>query len=378
MRNIQMVDLKSQYLRMKANIDQAIQEVIDNANFINGQQVNDFASELASYNECMFVQPCANGTDALQIAMMAVDLQPGDEVIVPAFTYIATVEVIALLGLIPVFVDVDPHTFNIDNNQLESVLTNKTRAIVPVHLFGQCADMEPLVEFAIANKLKVIEDTAQAIGAEYTFSNNVSKKAGCIGDIGTTSFFPSKNLGCYGDGGAMFTNNEELALKIKMISNHGQSKKYIHDSVGVNSRLDTLQAALLSVKLRHLDDFSKRRNIVANTYDVALNEINQLEVPFRAKNSTHVFHQYTLTVKDGSRDKLKSYLQEKGVPSMIYYPIPVHLQKAYLSYGYQQGDFPITENLCKNVISLPIHTEMKGEDHNYIIEQVKNFYKNGK
>ena len=374
MDKIQMVDLKSQYLRLKIDIDAAIQHVIDNTAFINGSEVGSFAKELAEYNNCKFVLPCANGTDALQIAMMALELKPGDEVIVPAFTYVATVEVIALLGLKPVFIDVDPNTFNIDNSQLESVLTNKTKAIVPVHLFGQCADMEPLMEFAKAHNLKVIEDTAQAIGAEYTFSNKSSIKAGCIGDVGTTSFFPSKNLGCFGDGGAMFTNNEDLANNIRMIANHGQSRKYVHDSIGVNSRLDTLQAALLSVKLKQLDDFSNRRNIVAKKYDEAFNAVDALETPFRANNSTHAFHQYTLKVINGNRDELKSYLSDQNVPSMIYYPIPVHLQKAYSSYGYKHGDFPVTEKLCEQVLSLPIHTEMVAEQQDHIINSVLNYF----
>lgn len=372
---IQMVDLRSQYQRIKPEIDAAIQEVIDQTAFINGSQVKKFAEELKDYTGAGFVIPCANGTDALQIAMMALDFKPGDEVIVPAFTYVATVEVIALLGIKPVFIDVVPETFELDVNQLESKLTDKTVGIVTVHLYGQCSNMEEILKIAQLNKLKVIEDTAQAIGAVYTFSDGRKAQAGTMGDIGTTSFFPSKNLGCYGDGGAMFTNDPVLAEKLQMIANHGQKKKYYHDSIGVNSRLDTLQAAILSVKLKHLDRYSKARNEVADRYDRALSIHLKLQVPKRVPNSTHVFHQYTIRLGESvDREEFKKYLAEHGIPTMIYYPLPLHLQKAYLEYGGEEGQFPVSESLCKHVISLPIHTEMKEEEQNYIIQQIINYF----
>lgn len=372
---IQMVDLRSQYERIKPEIDAAIQDVIDQTAFINGPQVKSFAEELKEYTGAGFVIPCANGTDALQIAMMALDFKPGDEVIVPAFTYVATVEVIALLELKPVFIDVVPETFELDVNQLESKLTDKTVGIVTVHLYGQCSNMEEILKIAHLYKLKVIEDTAQAIGAVYTFSDGRKAQAGTMGDIGTTSFFPSKNLGCYGDGGAMFTNDPVLAEKLQMIANHGQKKKYYHDSIGVNSRLDTLQAAILSVKLQHLDRYSKARNEVADRYDRALSGHLKLQVPKRVPNSTHVFHQYTIRLDESvDREQFKKYLAEHGIPTMVYYPLPLHLQKAYLEYGGEEGQFPVSESLCKQVISLPIHTEMKEEEQNYIIQQIINYF----
>ncbi|MBS9525686.1 DegT/DnrJ/EryC1/StrS family aminotransferase [Litoribacter alkaliphilus] len=374
MKKIQMVDLKSQYEKIRDEVNDAIQEVIDQTAFINGPQVKDFAKELAEFNQVKHVIPCANGTDALQIAMMALGFQPGEEVIVPTFTYVATVEVIALLGLKPVFIDVTPDTFELRVDQLESSLTSKTVGIVPVHLYGQCSNMEAILEFASKHGLKVIEDTAQAIGADYTFSDGRVAKAGTMGDVGTTSFFPSKNLGCFGDGGAMFTNDDELAGRLQMIANHGQKKKYYHDSIGVNSRLDTLQAGILRVKLKHLNRYSKSRNEVADKYDKAFSNLPHIQTPVRAKNSTHVFHQYTIQVNNGKRDELKAYLQEKGVPSMVYYPVPLHQQTAYLEFGYKLGDFPIAEELCSKVLSLPIHTEMKGEEQDYIINALKSFF----
>lgn len=373
MTTIQMVDLRTQYERIKSDIDQAIQQVIDNTAFINGPDVKAFSEELASYTGAKFVIPCGNGTDALQIAMMALDFQPGDEVIVPAFTYVATVEVIALLGLKPKFIDVMPDTYELDPAGLEKALGPKVVGIVPVHLYGQCSNMEFILDFAQKHKLKVVEDTAQAIGAVYTFSDGRQAQAGTMGDVGTTSFFPSKNLGCYGDGGAMFTNDPVLAEKLRMIANHGQKKKYYHDSIGVNSRLDTLQAGILRVKLKHLDRYSASRNEVADRYDAAFFNHPHIKTPKRASNSTHVFHQYTIQVEGVSREELKSFLQEKGVPTMVYYPVPLHRQNAYLQYGYQEGDFLISELLCKKVLSLPIHTEMKEEEQEYIIETIKNF-----
>lgn len=373
--NIQMVDLRSQYDRIKAEVDSAFQEVIDTTAFINGPQVKSFGNSLASYTGAKHVITCANGTDALQIAMMALGFQPGDEVIVPAFTYVATVEVIALLGLKPIFIDVVADTYELDIAQLEDKITARTVGIVPVHLYGQCSNMELILELAKRHGLKVIEDTAQAIGAVFTFSDGRKAQAGTMGDIGTTSFFPSKNLGCYGDGGAIFTNDADLAKKLQMIANHGQAKKYYHESIGVNSRLDTLQAAILNVKLKHLDRYSASRNEVADAYDQAFKNHPNIKIPKRATNSTHVFHQYTIQVEGISRDELKEYLAEKGVPSMVYYPISLHQQVAYQGYGYNAGDFPVSELLCTKVLSLPIHTEMKMEDQAYIIESIKSFFK---
>ena len=370
-----MVDLKTQYLRLKVDIDLAIQNVINEGAFINSSQVKKFAAELSQFLSCKRVIPCANGTDALQIAMMACDFKPGDEVIVPAFTYVATVEVIVLLGLTPVFVDVNEHDFNINVEAIKEHVSERTVGIVPVHLFGQCADMEKIMAIAQDRNIKVIEDTAQAIGATYFYKDGKSQSAGTIGNIGTTSFFPSKNLGCFGDGGALITNDLDLAKKCHMIANHGQSEKYVHDVIGVNSRLDTLQAAMLSVKLKQLNDFAKRRQLVAAKYDKEFSTIPEIEFPSRNSNSTHVFHQYTVQIEEGKRDDLKLYLHEKNIPSMIYYPIPVHLQKAYSGYGYKAGQFPITENLCKKVLSLPIHTEMLPEQQEYIIENIRSYFK---
>lgn len=374
MDKIQMVDLKGQYQKIKTEVNAAIQEVIDTTAFINGPAVKDFSLELADYLNVKHVIPCANGTDALQIALMALGLKPGDEVIVPCFTYVATAEVIALLQLKPVLIEVDPNTFNITAAIVEKAITSKTKAIVPVHLYGQCTDMEPILEVAKRHNLYVVEDTAQAIGANYTFSDGSVKKAGAMGDIGSTSFFPSKNLGCYGDGGALYTNDDNLADMMKKIANHGQAKKYHHEVIGVNSRLDTLQAAILRVKLKHLNEYAAARNKVAAFYDQELSKLDWLTVPARQKNSTHVFHQYTLKLKNGvDREELKKYLANQGIPSMVYYPVALHLQQAFRTPELSVGDFPISEDLCTRVISLPIHTEMTQEQLIYITDKVASF-----
>lgn len=370
---IEMVDLKSQYAKIQAEIDNAILENIRNANFINGPAVNEFTKNLSNYLGGAFVIPCANGTDALQIAMMALGLVPGDEVIVPSFTYVATAEVIGLLGLVPVMVDVDPIYFNVTYKNIEKAITSKTKAIVPVHLFGQCADMEPIMELANEKSIYVIEDTAQAIGAKYTFTDGTIKHAGTIGDIGCTSFFPSKNLGCYGDGGALYTHNPILAEKIKMISNHGQSKKYVHKYIGVNSRLDTIQAAVLNVKLKYLDEYSLARNIAAERYDSLLINVNDLQIPNRSKKSTHVFHQYTLLINNNKRDALKEFLESKGIPAMIYYPIPLNEQEAYSNLGIIADNLNETQKLCKSVLSLPMHTELTLNQQIFITDSIKSF-----
>lgn len=372
-----MVDLKGQYKKIKNEIDEAVLDCIASTAFINGPKVSEFQRNLENYLQVNHVIPCANGTDALQIALMALDLKEGDEVIVPSFTYVATAEVIALLKLSPVMVEVDEETFNLTAEIIEKAITPKTKAIVPVHLFGQSCDMSPIMELAEKHGLYVIEDNAQAIGGDYFFSDGTKKKTGTIGHIGCTSFFPSKNLGCYGDGGAIFTNDENLAKKIRMIANHGQAKKYYHSVIGVNSRLDSLQAAILNVKLKHLDEYCESRLRVAEKYDAAFAKIEELQTPVREKNSTHVFHQYTLKAKNGERENLQQYLQEKNVPSMIYYPVPLYKQEAFKSYVAADFELPITEKLCETVISLPVHTEMDDETQNYIIECVKDFF-NGK
>jgi len=374
---IQKVDLKSQYLRIKGEIDEALINAVQETAYINGPQVKAFAESLKTFNNVSQAVTCGNGTDALQIAMMGLGFKPGDEVIVPAFTYIATVEVIALLGLIPKFIDVRSDTFELDHEQLEATISPKTVAIVPVHLFGQCSNMEVINAVAQQHGIAVIEDTAQAMGAEYIYSDGRKQFAGTIGTIGTTSFFPSKNLGCFGDGGALLTNDEALAKQVHIIANHGQRIKYHHDTIGVNSRLDTLQAAILNVKIKYLHEYAQARQAVAAKYDAALAGIEGITIPHRANYSTHVFNQYTCKVGNGQRDALKAFLQERGVPSMVYYPIPVHLQQTYLQYGYREGDFPVSEQLCKDVISLPIHTEMQDETQAYIIEQVKAFFNHG-
>jgi dTDP-4-amino-4,6-dideoxygalactose transaminase len=371
---IQMVDLKGQYQKIKEEVDAGIQECIDNTAFINGPAVKEFQQDFEKYLGVKHVIPCANGTDALQIAMMALDLQPGDEIICPAFTYVATAEVIGLLGLKPVMVDVNEDTFDIELEGLEKYLTPKTKAIVPVHLYGQSANMEKILEFAKKHNLFVIEDNAQAIGSDYTFSDGTVKKTGTIGHIGCTSFFPSKNLGCYGDGGALMTNDDELALKIRMIANHGQAKKYHHKVLGCNSRLDTIQAAVLKVKLKHLDEYSAARNKMADYYDEKLANIVEVQTPKRAENSNHVFHQYTLRVKNGKRDGLQKYLAEKNIPSMVYYPLPLYKQEAFLQYVEEGFSLPITEQLCAEVISLPVHTEFDQEVLDVIVTEIKNYF----
>lgn len=368
-----MVDLISQYEKIKPEIDKAVLDVIASSAYINGPEVKAFQAELEKYLGVKHVIPCANGTDALQIAMMALNLQPGDEVITADFTYAATAEVIALLKLTPVLVDVIPGTFTIDPVALENAITANTKAIVPVHLFGQCCEMDRIMEIARKHKLIVIEDTAQAIGADYTFSDGTTKKAGTIGDVGCTSFFPSKNLGCFGDGGAIFTNDDQLAAKLRMIVNHGQTVQYYHDEVGVNSRLDSIQAAVLRIKLRHLDEYADARRKAADYYDKAFAGHPKLTIPAREKKSTHVFHQYTLVLNGADRAGMREFLSEKGVPSMIYYPIPLHLQKAYTDPRYKEGDFPVTEHLCRNVISLPMHTELKESDLEFITSSVLEF-----
>ena len=363
---IQMVDLKGQYQKIKNEVDAAMNEVISSTSFINGPAVKEFQSDLETYLNIKHVIPCANGTDALQIAMMALDLKQGDEVITANFTYVATAEVIGLLGLSPVLVDVNQDTFNIDIDSIERNITSKTKAIVPVHLFGQCADMERIMAIAKKHNLYVIEDTAQAIGADYSFSDGRNFKAGTIGTIGCTSFFPSKNLGCFGDGGAIFTNNDELAKKIRMIAHHGQSVQYVHEVLGVNSRLDSIQAAILKIKLKHLDEYALSRNKVAEFYDKAFSNHSKIKIPSRSKNSTHVFHQYTLQIIGYDRSELREKLTEHGIPAMIYYPIPLHKQNAYKNERFKTNDFPITQKLCDTVLSLPMHTELDVETLNYI------------
>jgi UDP-2-acetamido-2-deoxy-ribo-hexuluronate aminotransferase len=373
MRPIQMVDLKQQYAKIKTEVDTALQEVLDTAAFINGKAVQDFAAHLSRYLNVKHVIPCANGTDALQIALMALDLQPGDEVITPSFTYIATTEVIALLRLKPVFVEVDPNTFNIDPSSIEKAITPKTKAIVPVHLYGQSADMSAIMDIARRNNIPVIEDNAQAIGAEYSFPDGKAKKAGTIGTIGTTSFFPSKNLGCYGDGGAIFTNDEKLAGKISMIANHGQSKRYYHDIVGCNSRLDSVQAAILDVKLKYLDNYIKDRITVADHYDRAFGKNPRITIPFRAPYTNHVFHQYTLILNEVDRDGLNKWLADHNIPSAIYYPVPAHRQKMFDAFGGSTFQLKTTDWLTERVISLPIHTEMDDDQLAYITSKVLEY-----
>jgi dTDP-4-amino-4,6-dideoxygalactose transaminase len=373
MKKIQMVDLRSQYLKIKPEIDKGIQDVIDSCAFINGPAVKSFQEAMEKYLGVKHVIPCANGTDSLQVSMMALGLQPGDEVITTSFTFIATAEVIALLKLTPVLVDVDPGTFNIDLKAIEKAITPKTKAIVPVHLFGQCAPMEEIMKIAKQHDLFVIEDNCQAIGSDYIFKDGTRKKGGTIGQIGCTSFFPSKNLGCYGDGGAIFTNDDELAKKLRIIVNHGMVVRYYHDIVGVNSRLDSIQAAILMVKLEHLDEYAAKRRAAADFYDKAFANNPHLTTPMRDKNSTHVFHQYTIVTHNVDRKGLIDYLASKDIPAMIYYPVPLHLQKAYVDPRYKPGDFPVTEALCQAVFSLPMHTELEEEQLDYIVNSVLEF-----
>ena len=373
LKKLQMVDLISQYEKIKPEIDKAIMEVVTSSAYINGPEVKAFAKEMEDYLDVKNVIPCANGTDALQIAMMALNFKPGDEVITASFTYVATAEVIALLKLKPVLVDVDPDTFTLNCDAVEKAITKKTVGIVPVHLFGQCADMQRVMEIANENHLHVIEDTAQAIGADYTMKNNITYKAGTIGTIGTTSFFPSKNLGCMGDGGAIFTNDDELASRLRIMANHGQTVLYHHDEIGVNSRLDSIQAAILRIKLRYLDQYAAARQQAAAYYDNAFKNNPKIKTPVRDKKSTHVFHQYTLVLNGVSRTALKEHLGTKGIPAMIYYPIPLHMQKAYMDSRYKHGDFPVTEQLCNHVISLPMHTELSDDDLKYVSASVLEF-----
>lgn len=373
MRPIQMVDTKNQYLRIKNEVDQAIMAVLDSAQYIGGSVVNQFAEQLAAYQGSRFVIPCANGTDALQIALMALDLKPGDEVITPSFTYIATVEVAALLGIKPVFVDVDPVTFCIDPQTIEAAITPKTKAIVPVHLYGHAADMESIMALANKHGLYVVEDNAQAIGNRYTFSDGSIKMTGSIGHIGCTSFYPSKNLGAFGDGGAISTDNPELAQKISMIASHGQSRRYYHDVVGCNSRLDAMQAAILSIKLRHLDAYIDARRHAAAVYDRGLASCSALRIPEQSATNRHVFHQYTLVLNEGSRDDLQQYLSEQGIPSMIYYPVPAHRQKMFAAFDSDRQVLPQTDWLTERVISLPIHTELDEEMQAFIIKHVLTY-----
>ena len=373
MKNIQMVDLKQQYLNIKPEIDAAILNVLDTSVFIGGKQVTDFATNLSKYLGVKHTIPCGNGTDALQIAMMALGLQPGDEVITPSFTYIATTEVIALLKLKPVFVDVDKSTFCIDPEAIKKAITSKTKVIVPVHLYGHTANMEEILAIAKDHSLFVIEDTAQAIGGDYIFKDGTKKKSGTMGTIGTTSFFPSKNLGCYGDGGAMFTNDDALAEKLKMIANHGQKIRYYHEMVGCNSRLDAMQASVLNVKLPLLDKYISARQSAADYYDKAFANNPKITTPFRAKYSNHVFHQYTLVLNDVNRDGLKTFLEENQIPSMIYYPVPAHRQKMFEAFGGGDYELPITDWLTERVISLPMHTELGDEEQKYIINKVLEF-----
>lgn len=373
-----MVDLKSQYDKIKPEIDTAIQEVIDSTAFIGGPAVKEFQADLEKYLQVNHVIPCGNGTDALQIALMALDLKPGDEVITPSFTFIATTEVIALLGLTPVFVDVHPDTFCMDVEKLKAAISPKTKVIIPVHLYGQTADMDPIMEVANAHDLIVIEDTAQAIGSEYTHRNGQVSKTGTIGHIGTTSFFPSKNLGCYGDGGAIFTKDENLANTMRKIANHGASVRYHHEIVGCNSRLDTIQAAILKVKLKSLDAYCEARKKAAAKYNAAFANEKLITTPFESPNSKHVFHQYTLKLEGVDRDALIQHLASKGIPSMIYYPIPGHKQKMFSKFDTGKHDLSVTDYLTPRVISLPIHTELEDEQIDYITREVLHFIQDNK
>ncbi len=369
-RKIQMVDLQTQYQRIKKEIDAGIEEVINSAAFIKGPKVAEFQAHLEQYTGAKHVINVGNGTDALQIALMGLGLQPGDEVITPTFTFIATAEVVALLGLTPVVVDVDWNTMNMDIESVRRAITPKTKAIVPVHLFGQCADMESIMALAEEHHLYVVEDACQAIGAQYTFSNGKTKQAGTIGHIGCTSFFPSKNLGCYGDGGAIFTNDDALDARMRAIANHGMVVRYHHDMIGVNSRLDSIQAAVLDAKLPHLDEYIAARQKAAAYYDQAFRNNDKLLIPGRQEHSTHVFHQYTLRVVGADRDRLREGLAERGIPAMIYYPVPLHQQKAYLDPRYKDGDFPVAEKLAACVLSLPMHTELDEEQLAFITSSV--------
>jgi len=373
MKKIQMVDLVSQYEKIKPEIDIKLAEVMNSAAYINGPEVKAFQKELEDYLGVKHVIPCANGTDALQIALMALGLEPGDEVITSDFTFAATVEVIKLLKLTPVLVDVDRDTFNISIDAIEKAITPQTKAIIPVHLFGQCANMDAVMDLAKKHNLYVVEDTAQAIGAKYTSKDGTVNSAGCIGDVGTTSFFPSKNLGCFGDGGTIFTNNDELAQVLRSIVNHGMGKRYYYDRVGVNSRLDSMQAAILRIKLRQLDSYIENRQRAAKYYSDFFSQIEGIEAPTIKPYSTHVFHQYTLKIKGINQFEAQEFMKEKGIPMMIYYPMPLHTQKAYDADKYNDADFPVTNELCQTVVSLPMHTELDEEQLVYITSSLKEF-----
>jgi UDP-2-acetamido-2-deoxy-ribo-hexuluronate aminotransferase len=375
MNKIQMVDLLAQYDHIQEEVDKAILDVVRSSAYINGPEVKQFQADLEAYLGVKHVIPCANGTDALQIALMALGLKPGDEVITSDFTFIATVEVVAVLGIKPVLVDVDPNTFNIDPEAIRKAITPNTKAIVPVHVFGQCANMDEIMAIAKEHDLFVVEDNAQAIGADYTSASGETKKGGTIGHIGTTSFFPSKNLGCYGDGGAIFTNDDDLAASMRMIVNHGMRVRYYHDSIGVNSRLDSIQAAVLRVKLPHLESYCSRRGAAADFYDAAFADVSELEAPARDPKSTHVFHQYTLKTNGIDRAALQAHLSSKDVPAMIYYPVPLHNQKPYAHNGYIDADFAVTNALCECVISLPMHSELTEEQQQFIVDSILEFIK---
>lgn len=378
MRDIQMVDLKAQYQKIKPEVDERIGEVLSTATFINGPEVKRFQSELEEYLDVSHVIPCANGTDALQVALMALGLKPGDEIITTTFTFIATAEVIALLGLTPVLVDVDPDSFLISTDEIRKVIGPKTKAIIPVHLFGQCVNMEEIMKIAKEHDLRVVEDAAQSIGSLYHFSDGVSKASGTIGDFGCTSFFPSKNLGCYGDGGAIFSNDDELAEKARVIVNHGMKVRYYHDEIGVNSRLDSIQAAVLSVKLKHLNHYNNERRRAAWHYDQELGGLEGISLPERVKDSCHVFHQYTLKLDGIDREALQKFMMDRGVPAMIYYPVPLHQQKAFKDARYEDGAFPVSEALARQVLSLPMHSELDDEQLNYITNSIKEFLSENK
>jgi len=371
--NIQMVDLQSQYKRLKKEIDAAIKEVTKSAAFINGPQVNTFCTRLAEYLNIPYVIPCGNGTDAIRLALQALNVQPGNEIIIPAFTYIAAAEMVAALGLIPVLVDVDPDTFNINTELIERAITRQTKAIIVVHLFGQACEMESVMKIAEKYKIHVIEDNAQSLGADYTFSDGTTRKAGTIGHIGTTSFFPTKPLSCYGDGGAVMTSNSELAERIRMIANHGQTKKYHHKVIGCNSRLDTIQAAILNVKLNYIDGFTQTRQTAARHYDLTLSALSEIRIPEKATYSTHIYHQYTLRVKNNLRDALQAHLKECGIPSTVYYPFAVHEQEGYKWVARVSGNVSESSRLCKEVLSLPIHTEMTDKMMRFITNCIDLF-----
>jgi len=372
-----MVDLRGQYNKIQVEIDKAVIDVIRSSAFIKGPEVKALEEEMATYLEVKHVITCGNGTDALQIALMALNLKPGDEVITTSFTFIATVEVISLLGLTPIMLDVEPDTFNIDPSKIEAAITDKTKAIIPVHLYGQCANMEALLQIAEKHDLHVVEDTAQAISADYTMADGTVKKAGTLGTVGCTSFFPSKNLGCYGDGGAVFTDDDQLAEKIRIIANHGMKVKYYHEVIGVNSRLDSLQAAVLRIKLRELDNYKAARNKAAKFYDDAFSNIDAITTPYRDPNSTHAFHQYTMQLNGVDRDGLIEHLKAKDIPAMIYYPVPLHKQEAFKTENYHEPHLPVTDDLCTKVFSLPMHTELSEEQLAYITESVIEFINKG-